>query len=238
MSDFSKPVLAFESSLGGCVGAVIDAGGKTLAQFSFETDRDQAAKLIPGVNDIMKQAGVEFAALGLIVTTIGPGSFTGLRIGLSAARAMGLSLGLPVQGVGTLEAMAQTCGQDAGRNILVMLESKREDFYVQAFDASFKELTPPACLNTPDILSIAKGQESFLCGDGVTRFLQEAGDAAAAFFSGVREQRLLDPAAMARAGLAHFVAAGQAAAKPEPLYLRGADVSLSNKTQRQISQRP
>lgn len=226
---FNKPVLAFESSLGGCVGAVIGADGSTLADFSFETDRDQAAKLMPHIQAIMNEASVEFSTLGLIVTTVGPGSFTGLRIGLSSARALGLSLGLPVQGVSTLEAMARTCMKEGEQDCLVVLESKRTDYYVQAFDAVFQALTEATCLEAEAAAALAVRR--CVCGDALARLTTEIGRE----FLATREARLIDPVALARAGVAAFVKNGLKADKPEPLYLRDADVSLSNKIQRKIS---
>lgn len=225
MPDFSKPVLALDSSLGGCVVAVIH--GDRAYHRALETGREQAAKLMPMVQDVMGEAGVEFSALGLIVTTVGPGSFTGLRIGLSAARALGLALGLPVQGVGTFEAMVRSCAP-SGPSIVV-LESKRDDFYVQAFDADFKAEDEACCLLAGDI-----PQGRIVCGDALARLHSETGHA----FTNAIERTLPDPVILAQTGLEAFAASGFNAIKPEPVYLRGADVSVSNKVQRQINNYP
>lgn len=221
----SKPVLALDSALGGCVVAVLD-GDKVFSR-SLETGRDQAAKLMPMVQDVMAEAGIAFADLGLIVTTIGPGSFTGLRIGLSAARALGLSLGLPVQGVSTFQAMVESCAP-AGKSVVV-LESKRADFYVQPFDAACHPVSEPQCLLSGQIPG-----DGVVCGDGLARLRAETGKA----FTGALERTLLDPVVLARIGLRIFLANGGKAQKPEPFYMRGADVSVSNKVQRQINDYP
>ena len=225
MSDFSKPVLALDSALGGCVVAVI-ADGKAYAH-GIETGRDQAAKLMPMVQEVVKEAGIAFADLGLIVTTTGPGSFTGLRISLSSARALGLALGLPVQGVSTFEVMVKSCKPQGAS--LIVLESKRADFYTQAFDTDFKPTGEPQCLLAGDTLG-----GRIICGDGITRLRAETGAA----FENAIERTLLDPAILAEAGLALYLGNGRKAQKPEPFYMRGADVSVSNKAQRQINDYP
>lgn len=221
----SKPVLALDSVLGGCVVAVIDAA-KSYSR-TLETSRDQAAKLMPMVQEVMGEAGVAFDSLGLIVTTTGPGSFTGLRIGLSAARSLGLALSIPVQGVSTFDAMVQTCAPQGSS--VVVLESKRADFYTQSYDAGYKAVGAPVCLLSADI-----PEDIIICGDGLPRLRMETGSA----FINAIERKLPDPVVLARLGLSVFTENGGAAQKPEPFYMRGADVSMSTKVQRQIKDYP
>lgn len=222
----SKPVLALDSALGGCVAAVM-VGDESFSRV-LETGRDQAAKLMPMVQDVVKEAGIPFADLGLIVTTTGPGSFTGLRIGLSAARSLGLALSIPVQGVSTFEAMVKSC-KPQGKS-LVVLESKRADFYVQAFDEDWNPEGAPQCLLSGDI----PVQGRIVCGDAVSRLRAETGAA----LESALERVLPDPVILAMAGGGIFAQNGHTAHKPEPFYMRGADVSVSNKVQRQIKDYP
>lgn len=219
-----KPVLAFESSLGGCVVAVVN--GDSVHSNAIETDREQAAKLMPMVQDVLAEAGVAFADIGLIVTTVGPGSFTGLRIGLSAARTLGLALNIPVQGVSTLEAMARSAVPES-RPCLVVLESKRTDFYVQAFDGDKNPVGEATCLEPDALRALFTENDYILCGDGLIRLGMDG-----------RILKLLNPERLAEAGIALFLKNGGKAEKPEPVYLRGADVSMSNKVQREINNPP
>lgn len=221
----SNPVLALDSALGGCIVALID-GDKAYAR-SLETSRDQAAKLMPMVQDVMREAGVPFDALALIVTTTGPGSFTGLRIGLSAARTLGLALSIPVQGVSTFDVMVRSC-TPKGPSVVV-LESKRADFYTQTFDATYNATGAPVCLLAGDV-----PHDSIVCGDAVARLRAETGRA----FTDAIKRNLADPVILARIGLEHFAKNGGVTQKPEPFYMRGADVSVSNKAQRQIKDYP
>lgn len=238
LSEFPKAVLAIDCSLGGCIAAVKRAGSDEIFSRVFITEREQAAKLVPMVREVMAEADVAMADLGLIVTSVGPGSFTGLRIGLSSARAMGLALGIPVQGVGTLDIMMAGCAAEADtQGYFVAIETKRTDFYVQACDRQGNVLIDARCVNAADIAEAARGRDFILCGDGVARLRAELGDLSA-LFSDVRERVMLEPAALLERGLEMFINNNGVAEKPEPVYLRGADVSMSNKAQRVIKDIP
>ncbi len=216
MSD--KPVLAIDSALGGCVAAVVMPDGTAYGD-SIVTEREQAAKLVPLLQEVMAEAKIDFPQLGLIVTTTGPGSFTGLRISLSTARSLGMALDIPVQGISTFEAMYHSCAPLG--DALVVLESKRADFYVQAFDALGKGAEPECRLS-------GAIKAKTICGDAAHRLKIEGVE------SDYIERGLIDPVVLARLGLAQFTENGQKADKPEPHYMRGADVSVSTKSKREI----
>ena len=225
----SKTALCFDTSLGGVSVGVFGAQGQKAVR-QVETLRDQAAILVPLVNEVLEEAGLAYSDLDVIITTKGPGSFTGLRIGLSAARSFGLALEKPVVGISTLEAVAmQGHGQDP---VLAVLETKRKDFYVQAFDVSGKAMTGPLALEADDIRVQIGGGLFFLIGDGCERF-QSAMDKGwlSGHVSGSRQMTLIDPENLAKIGI-------ELEAKdypPEPLYLRGADVSQPKTQPRKLA---
>src|ERR1700735_1696195 len=100
-------ILAIDTALDACAACVLDTdAGALLAQESQAMKRGHAEALMPLIGRVMKQAGIAFAALDRIAVTTGPGSFTGLRVGLSAARGIGLAANKPVVGVTTLTAYA------------------------------------------------------------------------------------------------------------------------------------
>lgn len=237
MNDFAqKPVLAFDTALNGCVVAVSTSAG--IVTRTLETDRDQAAKLIPLIQETLAEAGAAFADLGVIITTVGPGSFTGLRIGLSTARSLSLALGIPLHGMNTLEIMSLSCleeGDDSDR--LVLLETKRKDYYVQAFDRQHKPLSEPRCASLSDVLAM-KMDNAIFCGDAALRFVGEASDAGHPMQGVIRARRLMDPEALLKRGVEDFEQKGRPVITPQPVYLRGADVSISNKLQREIQDSP
>ena len=99
MTDSFRYVLAFDSALSGCRAAVLDSQTGDGVCETFETPRGQAENLVPLIQRVVHQAGISFSDLSLVVTTVGPGSFTGLRVGLATARGLALAIGCPVQGV-------------------------------------------------------------------------------------------------------------------------------------------
>ncbi len=234
--NFDRPVLAFDTALNGCAVCVYHAEGAEIRL--FETEREQAARLVPLIQEAMESCGVSFSDLGLIVTSIGPGSFTGLRISLSTARAFGLSLGIPVHGLNSMAVMAASCSIEGDKaDKLVLLETKRSDYYAQLYSPMGEPLNGPACL-TFDSAFALYNDGLVLCGDAVERFAEEAAGRAPMDPAKRRPRRLLDPATLARMGLLDYERQGGRVSKPEPLYLRGADVSVSNKIQRIIEEMP
>lgn len=98
-------VLAIDTALNACAAALV-RGSETIALKSELMERGHAERLAPLVDELMRVAGVAMTAVDRIVVTVGPGSFTGVRVGLSFARGLALALGKPCVGVSTLEALA------------------------------------------------------------------------------------------------------------------------------------
>src|SRR5690349_10634167 len=99
-------ILAIDTALDACAAAVLDTAAGIVAQESQAMKRGHAEALMPLVARVMKSSGIAFTALDRIAATTGPGSFTGLRVGLSAARGIALAAGKPVVGITTLTAYA------------------------------------------------------------------------------------------------------------------------------------
>src|SRR6476660_10271831 len=106
-------ILAIDTALDACAAAVLDTdAGRLIAQESQAMKRGHAEALMPLIARVMKQSGVAFASLDRIAVTTGPGSFTGLRVGLSAARGIGLATAKPVVALTTLAAYAAPVGAE------------------------------------------------------------------------------------------------------------------------------
>ena len=135
-------VLVIDTCLGACQVGRFDAG-RMLAGLSEPMERGHQERLAPMAAEVM--AGASFAELEKIVVTIGPGSFTGLRVGLAFAKGVQLATGAPLAGVGTLAALAASAeGVAAG-----VIDARRGLVYVQAFEVG-------RALDAPDIVPIAE----------------------------------------------------------------------------------
>ena len=215
-------LLTFDTATTGCSAAIL-ADGRIVAHRAAAMARGQSEALMPMIEEVMAEAGASFADLDALAVTIGPGAFTGLRIGLATARGLALALNIPCAGVTTLEAVAGAVPEAArrGRRLLVALDSKRDDLYVQMFGPDLAPLGAPAALMPEALAGLAEGNAPLLvAGDAAARAVAALADrgiaAEAADASG-----LPDAAQVAR------IAAGRplppAGHPPSPVYLRPPD---------------
>ncbi len=213
-------VLALDTATYAC-SAALWRDGAILARRLAPMARGQSEALLPMVAAVMAEAGLGFGGLDLLAVTVGPGTFTGIRIGLAAARGLALASGLPLAGITTPEAVAAAipAAERAGRTVVVAIESKREDLWAQAFTADLAPLGPPAALSPAAAAALAPG-DVVVAGDAADRVLALRPDALAATAPGWP-----DAAGVAELAARHWAAG--TALPPEPLYLRPADVTLA-----------
>jgi len=145
-------LLALDTAMAACSVAVHDSG-KVLAKRFAAMERGHAEAIAPMVRDVMSEAGLEFAVLDRAVVTVGPGTFTGVRIGLAMARGLGLALGIPVVGVDTLSAILANAAQ-MERPRLVAADARKDEVYAALFDAAGKALQPPSVLSIEACLQL------------------------------------------------------------------------------------
>ncbi|MHA1598030.1 MAG: tRNA (adenosine(37)-N6)-threonylcarbamoyltransferase complex dimerization subunit type 1 TsaB, partial [Alphaproteobacteria bacterium] len=124
-------VLAIDTATSSCSVAMW-GDGDILARRAESMPRGQSEALMGMIADVLSEAELDMSAIDLLAVTIGPGAFTGIRIGLAAARGLALASGLPLLGVTTTEAIAAAI---KGNNIplLVALDSKRADIFIEVF---------------------------------------------------------------------------------------------------------
>jgi len=214
-------LLAIETSGSGCSVAVWRAGA-LVAQRRVALDRGHAAALLPLVRDAMAAAassGLAWHDLAAVGVTVGPGSFTGIRVGLAAARGFGLALGIPVLGVSSFEAIAWgvPAAARAGGALAVVIDSGRASRFLQAFDPQLRTLAPPVAVEL-DALSDALPAPPCL--------VAAAGPLPAAMAGGRPILASAPDAAAVAALVAARRAGGGAFLPPSALYLRPPDASL------------
>jgi tRNA threonylcarbamoyladenosine biosynthesis protein TsaB len=205
-------VLGLDTCLSACAVAVRD-GERVLAQASEPMARGHQERLAPMARDVVAQAGRAFPDLDRIGVTVGPGSFTGLRVGLAFAKGLACALDRPLVGVSALQALAA----EAQGLVFAVIDARREQVYLQAFEDGRPVMAPDALdLGTAAarLAEIATGRDFTLVGDGAPLL---AGFAPAAR---VRLRAGADAALVAR------LAAEATPGPVRPLYLRAPDARL------------
>src|SRR5262245_51941532 len=152
-------VLAFDTCFGAVSVAVRWQSGRReqLLREAYEPrTTGHAERLFPMMSEVMDGAGLAFAAIDRIAVTIGPGSFTGVRVGVAAARALALATAKPVVGMTSLAVMARRAGAllgdvRTGRRLVVAVDARRDMVYLQIFgDDDDGVETSKAMLLTPE----------------------------------------------------------------------------------------
>ena len=216
--------LAFDTTANCCSIALLD-GTRVIAQYNREMEFGQAEALIPQIAEMLKENGLQFGDLGLIGVCIGPGSFTGVRSSVAAARAFALaSPRAAVTGVTAFEAYVHTLDMsELSSTNAVIIETKRDDFYVQLFNGKLEKLTDAAALPYEEIISLLKGKTVTLIGNGVERFLDKP---SGLVLHAIRMDKCAPITDLAACAVQKFNA--HKLNYPKPLYLRAPDVCVKS----------
>jgi tRNA threonylcarbamoyladenosine biosynthesis protein TsaB len=160
-------ILAIDTALDACAAGVLDTdAAELIAQESQGMKRGHAEALMPLIGRVMKASGVGFAALDRIAVTTGPGSFTGLRVGLSAARGIALASAKPVVGLTTLAAYAAPIvSQNAGRPVISAIDARHDHVYFQVVSGDGGALILPRVAPIEEALEAARFGAAHLVGN-------------------------------------------------------------------------
>ena len=216
-------LLAMDSAGRSCSVAVWRSG--RLAASNFEArERGQSERLVPMIQEAMAAAGMAFRDLDAIAVTTGPGGFTGVRIGLAAARGLGLATARPVIGLTCFEAIAAAVPRDfrGKAPLAVVIDAKRADLYLQVFDPARAAPGEPVSIDPADLPAALPPGQVFVAGDaaeqarpyldpGRVSFVPGTSHIDASRFAGAVAARPLPP---------------PGSPPPRPLYLRPPDVTL------------
>lgn len=185
-------------------------------------ERGQAEALLPMIDDVLATARLGFADLDLIAVTAGPGSFTGVRIGIAAARGLALASALPCVGIASFAAVAAGVapGRRRGRPLVVALESKRAELFLQGFAADGPALGPAIMAAPPEAEAALPPGPLLLAGDAAWRLAPWLGDRAEL----VGDRTLPELGDIARLALNSW-APGDRPSPPRPIYLRAPDTT-------------
>jgi tRNA threonylcarbamoyladenosine biosynthesis protein TsaB len=151
-------ILAIDTALDFCAAAVLDTDTKTLiAHETLAMKRGHAEALMPMIDRVMKASGIAYLDLDRVAVTTGPGSFTGLRVGISAARGIGLAANKPVVGLTTLSAyVAPLVAEKQDQPILAAIDARHDHVYFQVVASNGSPLMRPAIVPIEDTFPAAR----------------------------------------------------------------------------------
>jgi tRNA threonylcarbamoyladenosine biosynthesis protein TsaB len=212
-------ILAIDTALEACSAAVLDTETPGLrASEARPMARGHAEALMPMIARVMQAAALPFTALDRIVTTIGPGSFTGLRVGISAARGLGLAAGKPVVGVTTLSAFASPfLAEGSEQSIVSVIDARHDHVYAQAVNSDGAMLVRPCVIPIAEVPHLTPAAPKLI--GNAAQMVADRWPADHAPPAVVETQTAPDISWIAWLG----VAADPARSRPRPLYLRPVD---------------
>jgi tRNA threonylcarbamoyladenosine biosynthesis protein TsaB len=218
-------VLALDTALAACSAAVLDTvQGRVIAGESQPMVRGHAEALIPLIARVMQRAELAFPDLDRVAVTTGPGSFTGLRVGISAARGIALSAGKPALGVSTLSAYAAPhLAEDEAIHVIAAIDARHEHVYLQVFGPGGRVVVAPRLAPLSEAVRAAADAPSRIVGSAAQAVADRLPKGAAAPLR-IDARDAPDIDWVARMGA--VLPEGQA--PPKPQYLRAPDAQPQN----------
>lgn len=213
-------ILAIDTALAAVSACVLTAGQtEAEAKETLGMERGHAEALIPLVERVIGRVAGGFESLDRIAVTVGPGSFTGLRVGIAAARAFALAAGVPAVGVSTLAALAAPLiVANAPETIGVAIDARHGHVFFAAFHGDGRLMIPPRFLSVADAVDELAAAPARLTGSGAPLLAIEAWGRGLQVEI-VGERIVPDITFVARLGLL----ADPAKAPARPLYLKAPD---------------
>ena len=163
-------ILAIDTALDACAAAILDTeAGELIARESQAMKRGHAEALMPLIGRVIAQSGIAFASLDRIAVTTGPGSFTGLRVGLSAARGIALAANIPVVGVTTLTAYAAPIvSQNLEPPVVSAIDARHDHVYFQVVSGNGSALVRPRVISITEALNSWRFGAPYIVGNAAT----------------------------------------------------------------------
>jgi tRNA threonylcarbamoyladenosine biosynthesis protein TsaB len=228
-------ILSIDTALDACAAAVLDtSAGGLIARESQAMKRGHAEALMPLIARVMKASGVAFAALDRVAATTGPGSFTGLRVGLSAARGIALAAGKPVVGVTTLTVFAAPIVSESSEHpVVAAIDARHDHVYFQVLGGDGSSLVKPKVAPIAEALDAARFGAPHLVGNAA-KMIAERWPADAPPPLKINQQAAPDIAWVAWLG----AAVSPESSPARPYYLRAPDAKPPKNALSDASQPP
>lgn len=214
-------LLVIDTALGACTVGVFE-DDRALAVRSEPMAKGHSERIGGFVRDVIQRAGVGFDGLDRIGVTVGPGSFTGLRVGLAFAQGLGEALDRPVVGLSTFQGLAATLQQPDDRPIAAVIDARRGQVYMQLFTADVPREPAQALAVEEAIDHLTRLGCRRMVGSGAAVLAVRCAERGVDAFDPITSP-ILEPSAPALARLTRIANPPQS--PPTPLYLRAPDAT-------------
>ncbi|MGC4024575.1 MAG: tRNA (adenosine(37)-N6)-threonylcarbamoyltransferase complex dimerization subunit type 1 TsaB [Mesorhizobium sp.] len=210
-------ILAIDTSAAQCAACIFDAHSmRETGRAVLDLGKGHAEHLMAVIEDALSAAQTDYSSFARIAVSVGPGSFTGVRVGVSTARGLALALGIPAIGISTLEAVAAETRETSGNTtVLAAFESVEGALQAALYGPSGEPIFPPAIISLEDALQLAETHRPVVAGTAAKRIAEHC-DFPLVIGS---ERNTADIAIYARLAATK----GDGEEKPKPLYLREPD---------------
>jgi tRNA threonylcarbamoyladenosine biosynthesis protein TsaB len=211
------------------VGVAIGGHEGVIASFEVTRGRRHAEILTPAIEFVCRQADVELAEIGCIAVDVGPGLFTGMRVGLAAAKALAQALRVPMIGITSLDLLAFPC-RHTDRVVVPVIDARKNEVFwamYRSVPGGVQQVTPPSVGPVADLVAdlLARSQDTLCVGDGAERYAEELQEGTRCEIAGP-----VHPPVGALVTLAHARALREEWVRPgdiEPVYLRPPDAQIN-----------
>ncbi len=211
------------------VGVAIGGHEGVIATFEVARGRRHAEILTPAIEFICAQAGVDIDEIGCVAVDVGPGLFTGMRVGLAAAKALALALRIPMIGISSLDLLAFPC-RHTDRVVVPVIDARKGEVFWAMYrqvPGGVQQVTPPTVGPVDELVAdlLARSQEALCVGDGAARYSDEIVEGYRCEISAP-----VHPSVGALVQLAHARALREdwvRADEIEPIYLRAPDAQIN-----------
>ena len=213
------------------VGVAIGGHEGIIASFHTTRDRRHAETLVPAIQFLCEQAQMKLSQIGLVAVDVGPGLFTGLRVGLATAKSIAHACRVPMIGVSSLD-LAAFPARFSDRLIVSTVDARRGEIFYATYrraPGGIQLMSPPAVDQPADVAAqlMATGAETLIVGDGADRYAEVLGNVRGAE---IGREGLRHPNAGALVELAHARALREEFVSPSeiaPMYLRAPDARIN-----------